>query len=70
MNTGSRYPGSRLVPLCPNCREVNGCYEHEGDIFECIHCDQLFTFNPIGRRLADDAIERFIAEQRAQDSPP
>lgn len=69
MNTGDRYQGTRLVPLCPNCREVNGYHEHEGDIFECIHCDQLFTFNPIGRRLPDDAIESFISEQREQSNP-
>lgn len=57
LTSGEVTHGPRTIPLCPNCRGVNGVYEHEGDIFECIHCDQLYTFNPIGRRVPDDALD-------------
>lgn len=77
MNTGGKFPGERTVPLCPNCRECNACYLHQavdpqtgavveavGDaVFECAHCDQLFTFNPVGRRLPEDYFERRRAAQ-------
>ena len=59
-SAGDVIEGKRTVPRCPNCRDVNGVYLHEGpddSIFECIHCDQLFTFNPIGRRVSDDLLD-------------
>lgn len=62
MNSGEVIGGLRTVPLCPNCRMVNIVYEHEGDIFECGHCDQLYTFNPIGRRVPDDTLDETTEE--------
>ena len=59
----------QTIPLCPNCRMVNCVYAHEGDVFECGHCDQLYTFNPIGRRVSDDALDEKRDEPSRTGAP-
>lgn len=66
---GEIHPGRRTIPLCPNCRDVNAVYPLGQDVFECAHCDQRYTFNLVGRRVADEVLDHFSIDDPPRTGP-